>query len=81
MYGQDSFNFISTNFNGLFSLSFNIRLLNKNCWKFATYIDGLIKKPDIIMLIETWFNETSIDNTPGYKAFNSKRAEKTGGGL
>ena len=67
LHSQGSFNLISTNFNGLFILSFNIRSLNKNGWKFAPYIDRLNKKPDIIVLSETWFNETNIDNLPGYK--------------
>ena len=81
LYSPDSFNSSSTNFNGLFVLSFNIRSLNKNGWKFSPFMDGLNKKPDIIVLSETWFNETNIDNLPGYKAFNSVRAEKTGSGL
>ena len=45
-------------------------------WKFAPYCEGLNKKPDIIVLSEIRFNETNIDNLPGYKAFNSIRAEK-----
>ena len=56
-------------------------LLIKNGWRFAPYIDGLNKKSDIIVLSEMWFNETNIDNLPGYKAFNSVRTKKTGGGL
>ena len=81
LYSQDSFNINSTNFKGLFILSFNIRSLNKNVWKFAPYIDGLNKKQDIIVLSETWFNETNIDNLPEYKAFNSIQAGKTDSGL
>ena len=55
-YSQDFFNAISTNFKGLFILSLNIRSLNKNGWKYAPYFDGLNKKPDVIVLSETWFN-------------------------
>ena len=46
---QESFNYNSTNFHGLFILSFNIRSLNKNGWRFVPFIDGLKKKPDIIV--------------------------------
>ena len=31
---------------------------------------GLNEKPGIVVLSETWFNETNIDNLPGYKPFN-----------
>ena len=59
-------------------LSFNIRSLNKNGWKFAPYTDEVNNKPDIIVLSETWFNEINNGKLPGYKAFNSIRAEKNG---
>ena len=41
----------------------------------------MTKKPDLIVLGETWFNDTNNCNLPGNKAFNSVRTEKTGGGL
>ena len=78
LYSQDSFNFNSNIFKGLFISSFSTRSLNKNGWKFAPYIDGLNNKPDIIVLSETWFNETNINILPGYKAFSSIRPEKNG---
>ena len=78
-YNQDYFTSISMNFNGLFNLSFILRSLNKNGWKFAPYIDGLSKKPDVIVLSETWFNETNIDILHWYKELNSKWVGKTGG--
>ena len=65
LYSQNSFNCNSTYFSGLFLLSFNVRLLNKNGKKFAPYTDGLKEKPDIIVLSEMWFNETKVDNLPG----------------
>ena len=71
LYSQDSFNCFSTNFIGLFILSFIIRSLNKNGWTIALYIDGLIKKADTTVLSESWFNGTNVENLPGYKAFNS----------
>lgn len=64
LYKQDSYDGISTNFNGLFILSFYISSLNKNCGKFTPYIDELIKKPDIIVHSKTWFYETNIDKLP-----------------
>ena len=79
LYSQYSFNCISTNFHCLFILSFNIRSLNENGRRFAPNIDGLNKKPDIIALSDTWFNETNFDNLPGYKAFNSERTKKKQG--
>ena len=79
LYSQDSFICNSTNFLGLFIVSFSIRLLNNNDWKFAPYIDGLNKKPSNILLSETWFNAANIDNLPGYKVFSSVHTEKTGG--
>ena len=79
LYSQVCFNCNSTDFHGLFILTFNIRSLNKNGWRFAPHIDGLNKKPDIIVLSEKWFNETNIDNLPGYNALNFVRTKKTGG--
>ena len=81
LYSQDSFNCKSTNFQGLFILSFNIRSLNKNGWRFTPYIDRLNKKPNIVIFSETWFTETNIDYLPGYKTFNSVRNKKIVGGL
>ena len=49
--------------------------MNKKGWKFSPFIDGLNKKPDVNVY------ETIIYSLPGYKAFNSIRAEKTGDGL
>ena len=51
-----------------------MRSFNKNGWKFAPCIDGLNKKPDMIVLSETWFKQANIYNLPGYKACNSLRA-------
>ena len=65
----------------MFILGFIIRSLKKNVWKFGPYIDGLIKKPDIIVLSETWFNETNFDDVPGYKPFISVRTKKAEGVL
>ena len=71
------FIFISTNFNVPFLLSFSIRLLNKNGWKFAPYKNkNKNEKPDIAVLSETWFNETSIDKHPRYKTLNFVRTKK-----
>ena len=36
----------------------------------------MIKKPDINVLCETWFNETNIDYLPGNKAFKTVRTKK-----
>ena len=35
-----------------------------------------IRKPDISVLTETWFNETNIDSLSGHKSFESVRTEK-----
>ena len=80
-YSCDSFDGKSTNFNGLFILSFSIKSLNENDRKFTRYIDEFNKKPDIIMFSETWCNETIIDNIPGYKSILFCTHEKLGGGL
>ena len=65
LYSQDSFNCNLTNFIGLFIIGFNIRSINKNGWKFSSFIDGLNKKPNVIVLSETWVNETNNDSLPG----------------
>ena len=62
-YRQDSFNGNSSSFYSLFLLSFIVRSLNKNVWKFEPYINGLTNKPDKIVLSENWFEESDIDNT------------------
>ena len=36
--------------------------LSKNGWNSAPYIDGLNKKPDFLVLSETWLNEKKIGN-------------------
>ena len=41
---------------------------------------GLNEKPGIVVLSETWFNETNIDNLPGYKPFNLVCTKKKTGG-
>ena len=69
LHSQDSFTCNSTIFHGF------------SFFRFAPYIGGLNKKPDKIVLSETWFNETNIDNLPRYKAFNSVRTKKTRDGL
>ena len=60
-------------------MSFNIRSLSKNGHSFAPYIDGLNKKPDVIVLSETWFRPEKIGNIPGYRSFNSVRTEMRAG--
>ena len=67
LYGQVSSDDNSTNFIGLFMLSFIIRFLSNNGRKFALYIDSLNKKLDINLLSEIWFEKTNIDILPGYK--------------
>ena len=80
-YNQETFNNESVNRDGLFVMNFNIRSLYKNGCCFSAYIDGLNKKPDVVVLSETWLKDGSYDDLPGYKAFNSVRTEKLGGGL
>ena len=36
----------------------NIRSFNKNINKFNIFMDTLVSKPDILVLIETWFIDT-----------------------
>ena len=73
---QDSFNGNSTKFTGLILLSFTTWSSNKNGWKFALYIDGLNKKPDIIVFSETWLNGTKISKLLGHKSLKSVRTKK-----
>ena len=56
-----------------------MRSLSKNGYSFAPYIDGLNKKPDVIVLSETWLRPEEIGDIPGYRSFNSVSTEKRAG--
>ena len=53
-------------FNGLLIVSFDIGSLSKNGHSFTPYIDGLDKKPDVIVSSETWFRPEKVGSLPGY---------------
>ena len=65
-------------------LQLNIRGLSSKIAQFKSLLENLTdgKKPDIILLSETWLNESSPKfSLPGYDSYNIHRIHKKGGGV
>jgi len=61
----------------------NIRSVSKNFCELQHYLQSLNYSFDVIGLSETWLKDTTVNNFyhPGYKAENSYRTNKAGGGV
>ena len=64
-------------------LNFNIRSFNANSDQFIVMIESLPTPPDVIILTETWLNETNYCNCSieGYEASHTIRTTGRGGGV
>ena len=75
---------IMVNESDLVMLQLNIRWLASKLAEFKWLLENLAdrKKPDIILLSETWLNKSSPKiSLPEYNIFNAYRAHKKGGGV
>ena len=75
---------IKVNESDLVVLQLNIRGLSSKLAEFKHLLENLAdsKKPDVILLSETWLNKSSPKITlPGYNTYNVHRTHKKGGGV
>ena len=75
---------IKVNESDLVVLQLNIRGLSSILSDFKQLLENLAdkKKPDVILLSETWLNKNSPKSSlPGYNIFNVHRTHKKGGGV
>ena len=56
-------------------LNFNIRSFNANSDEFVGFVDSLIRLPDVMVLTETWANDSNVDQIQiaGYESFHTMR--------
>ena len=65
----------------LFIINFNIRSFNSNIENFAFLVDELVRRPDVIILTETWNSDDKSAEIDGYRSFHCNRSiDKRGGG-
>ena len=75
---------IKVNESDLVVLQLNIRGLSSKLSEFKQLLENLAdkKKPDVILLSETWLNKNSPKiSLPGYNIFNVHRTHKKGSGV
>ena len=75
---------IKVNKSDLVVLQLNIRGLSSKIAEFKCLLEKLTdnKKPDVILLSETWLNKSSLKiSLPGYITYNVHRTHKKGGGV
>ena len=81
----DSFKGMKNGFHahGFSIINFNIRSFNKNSTEFLAYLDSTEHIFDIIILSETWINESTLvlSNIPGYCSVHSYRSNMVSGGI
>ena len=68
---------LTQDFNELFIIHVNIRSFNANIDSFIALFDSLKTPPTVIVLSETWLNQSSLSaaNIPGYNGFHTCRSE------
>jgi len=59
----------------------NIRSFNRNSDELFVFINQLKRKPDILVLTETWFSGNYVEDIYGYRAHHIFRDLKRGGGV
>ena len=64
----------------LFVLNFNIRSFNSNFDDFSDFIDDLYRRPDLIILTETWNNDDKTSEISGFRSYHCNRPSDTRGG-
>lgn len=69
------------NSSNLLIVNQNIRSFNKNSDDFLLFMSRLTRKPDVIILTETWFTEQNVDTINGFCCYHTCRAERVGGGV
>ena len=66
----------------LFIMNFNIRSFNSNIENFSFLLDELVRRPDVIILTETWNSDDRSAEIDGYRSFHCNRSiDKRGGGV
>jgi len=69
-----------TKFNCLI-MHMNIRSYSRNSSEFFTMMAALPRKPDVLVLSETWFSSDTVDDMDGYAGFHVYREDRRGGGI
>mgnify|MGYP000542503182 CR=1 FL=1 len=83
-FSVDNYNSQFQDSNDFTILTFNIRSFNANGDLFIGFLSGLRHRPDIIVLTETWANESNCDQIAidGYTCFQTVRVgDGRGGGV
>jgi len=59
----------------------NIRSFNKNGDDLILFLSQFSRKPDVIVISETWFSPTIVTGLEGYNCFHTFREIRKGGGI
>ena len=68
--------------NKLFIINFNIQSFNSKISEFLSFLDELVRFPDVIILTEMWTTGENFAEIEGYTGFHCNRQiERRGGGV
>ena len=67
--------------NNLTIYHINLRSYSANFDEMSILLDGLNKRPDIIVFSETWFNEDTCEGIAGYVDYHVYRNGRHGGSI
>jgi len=64
-----------------FVLHMNIRSFNRNSTELFSMVATLKRRPDVIVLSETWFTYDTVEEIDGYVGYHVYRRDRRGGGI
>lgn len=66
---------------GVFVLHQNVRSFNANFDEFSSVLSQIKRPVDVLLLSETWFNDSYNEGIEGYTSFHAYRTVNCGGGV
>jgi len=81
IYNPNSFSSKFASDHSVLIMHHNIRSFSKNFDELSVFIDSLVKKVDVLVLSETWFNSDNKIPIEGYKDYHSVRTTRQCGGV
>ena len=80
-YDTDEINSLLDGDNELVIVHHNVRSFNKNFDNLSLLLSQITNNIDIIILSETWFNDSISSDIDGYSGYHTFRSDRNGGGI